>query len=134
MEQPLSPGPSPYPHQFGLPHQLLVGEALAATVLALLLAPTLALTVPDGAWAHARIPAHAKLTRADPAPGAVLTTAPSTITLEFAEDLQPGSSNIVVFNVKGDKVSTGAASVDRSDLKTMTVHMQGNGSEVYVVV
>lgn len=101
--------------------------ALAAALLALAASS-------GGASAHALIPTHAKLTHADPAPGAVLKSAPTTITLQFAEEMKPDGSDIIVYDGKGDKVSTGAATVDRSDTKTMKVDMRGGDSEVYVVV
>src|SRR5262249_35014673 len=66
-------------HPFKRLPQLARGSLAAP---ALLLAAALALAAPGGAAAHALIPAHAKLTHADPAPGAVLKDAPSTITLQ----------------------------------------------------
>jgi len=107
-----------------------IGAAAALRFAALLLA----LAAPGGAAAHALIPAHAKLTHADPAPDAVLKDAPTTITLQFAEDMKPAEGDIVVYDVKGDKVSTGTATIKAGDAKTMSVSMQGNDSEVYVVV
>jgi methionine-rich copper-binding protein CopC len=103
---------------------------LAAGVCALLMAAAMS----SGASAHPHVAAHAKLGHADPAIGAVLKTAPTTVTLTFVEDTTPSGSNIVVFGDKGEQVSTGTATVNPSDAKTMTVDMKGDDSETYVVV
>jgi methionine-rich copper-binding protein CopC len=100
----------------------------------MLCAALLSLATTGGASAHALIPAHAVLTHADPAPNAILTSAPTKITLTFAEEMKPADSDIIVYDVHGAKVSTGQAAVPASDLKTMSVNMAGNDSEVYVVV
>ena len=110
------------------------GATLAIGVFAALFGALLALAAPGGASAHATIPFHAKLLHADPAIGAVLKTAPTKVTLQFSEDTTPNGSNIVVYGDKGEQVSTGAATVDPSNAKTMTVNMKGDDSETYVVV
>jgi methionine-rich copper-binding protein CopC len=69
----------------------------------------------------------------DPAANAMLTKVPTTITVHFSETVDPAGSDIVVYDVDGKPVSTAAAQVDRSDLKTMTVAMKGDQSEIYVV-
>lgn len=107
--------------------------AFALGALAALGALLLAIATSGTASAHAAIPLHAKLTHADPGLGAVLNTAPTTITLQFGEDLKPDGSGIAVYDDLGKQVSTGAASVKSGDAKTMTVSMQGDGSETYVV-
>lgn len=78
--------------------------------------------------------AHASYASSDPAAGAVLTAAPSTVKITFAEEVTPSGSGIVVYDSSMKQVSTGAATADPSDLKTMSVPMQGDDSEVYVVV
>jgi methionine-rich copper-binding protein CopC len=78
-------------------------------------------------------PAHAEYLSSDPAANAMLTKAPTMITVHFSEALNPSGSDITVSDVDGKLVSTSAAQIDRSDLKTMTVTMQGDQSEVYVV-
>lgn len=78
-------------------------------------------------------PAHAEYVSSDPAANAMLTKAPTMITIYFSEQVNPSGSDILVSNVDGKPVSTVAAQVDRSDLKTMTVTMKGDQSEVYVV-
>ncbi len=59
---------------------------------------------------------------------------PTLITLHFAENVNPTGSEVFVYDAKGKQVSTGPAQVDRGDLKTMTVGMQGDDSETYLVV
>jgi methionine-rich copper-binding protein CopC len=89
---------------------------------------------PSTTSAHALRPAHATLTHADPGLDAVLNTAPTTVTLQFAEAMVPASSTITVYDVKGTVVSTGPTTIAAGDLKTMHVAMKGNNSEAYVVV
>jgi len=110
------------------------GATIALGIFATLFGALLTLAAPGGAAAHATIPFHAKLGHAEPGIGAVLKTAPTTVTLTFIEDTTPSGSNIVVYGDKGEQVSTGAATVDPSDAKKMTVNMKGDDSETYVVV
>jgi methionine-rich copper-binding protein CopC len=119
-----------YPLIHGVRHS---GATLALGLSASLCAILLALAAPGAASAHGRIALHAKLTHADPGIGAVLNSAPSTITLQFGEDMKPDGSDIVVYDDKGKQVSTGRATVKAGDAKTMTVGMQGDDSETYVV-
>ena len=95
---------------------------------ALLLGAILALAAPDVAFAHAR------LSSANPAPNAILTTAPTTITITFTESLDQSGSDIIVYNQEGKQVSIGKGKVDTSDAKKMTVQMHGVDSEGYSVV
>lgn len=88
------------------------------------------LLVPGVALAN---PAHAEYMSSDPAANAMLAKAPTMIKVHFSEALNPSGSDITISDVDGKLVSTSAAQVDRSDLKTMTVTMQGDQSEVYVV-
>jgi len=85
-------------------------------------------------WSPAVASAHAAYVSSDPAANAVLKTAPPLITLHFAENVNPTGSEVFVYDAKGKQVSTGPAQVDRGDLKTMTVGMQGDDSETYLVV
>jgi methionine-rich copper-binding protein CopC len=76
---------------------------------------------------------HAEYVSSDPAANAVLTKAPSTITIHFSEELDP-KSTILVYDVDHQLVSQqGSAQVDHQDLKTMTIALQPNKSELYVV-
>jgi len=104
-----------------------VGQVLATLAGALLLVLVMTIAGAGVAWAHA---AYVSST---PAPGAVLATAPITITIHFAEHVNPTGSDIVVLDAKGKTVSTGPAQVVRTDLKTMMVSMQGDDSAIYLV-
>ena len=86
----------------------------------------------SGSMAFAR-PAHAEYMSSNPGKNAMLPKAPTTITIHFSESVDPSGSDITVYDVDGKQVSTAPAQVDRSDLKTMTVTMKDDQSEVYVV-
>ncbi|HEX9068677.1 MAG TPA: copper resistance protein CopC [Ktedonobacterales bacterium] len=78
--------------------------------------------------------AHAKPTTSSPSPNQNLTAAPSTVTIEFGQNVKPDGSDIIIYDKNGQKVSTGPATVDTGDLKKMTVPMKGDDSEAYLVV
>lgn len=88
--------------------------------------------------------AHASYESSDPAAGAVVATAPTTVTVRFAEDVDPKGSSLVVyhtdakntysFDEEAKKVSTGATQFPLSDAKSMTIAMQGDGNGIYAVV
>lgn len=78
--------------------------------------------------------AHAKYTSSVPASNSTVTEAPTVVTVHFAEEVNPAGSDLIVYDTKGNKVSTGAGTVDTSDAKTMTVPMAGDDSESYLVV
>lgn len=104
-------------------------------MLGAIFAMLLALAAPGGVFAagsHRAAVMHAEPTHADPGYSAVLNSAPSKITMQFSEDLTPSGSGITVYDDHG-KVVSGTASVNSSDPKTMTVSMQGDDSETYVV-
>ncbi|MFI5272254.1 MAG: copper resistance protein CopC [Ktedonobacterales bacterium] len=78
--------------------------------------------------------AHAKYKSSDPAANAVLKAAPSVVTVHFYENVNPDGSSLTVYDSRGKVVSAGTGQVSTADTKTMTVSMQGNGSEAYLVV
>lgn len=98
--------------------------AAAASVTALLL--TLALA--------GSASAHAKYSSSDPAANAVLKAPPSVVTVHFLENVSPDGSSLTVYDAKGKVVSDGQGQVSAADVKTMTVGMTGDGSEIYLVV
>ena len=98
-----------------------------ALVLTVAFGAALAVAVPQTALAHARYAS------SSPAPNQVLKAAPSTVTIHFEENVNPVGSDITVYDTKGKAVSSAPAQVDRADLKTMTVAMQGDGAETYLV-
>ena len=77
--------------------------------------------------------AHAYYVSSDPAANAILKTAPTSITIHFAEAVNPTGSDVVVYDSRHKQVSTAPAQVDRADLTTMTVAMSGDDSENYLV-
>ena len=104
--------------------------AFGAGLLVLMLA-----LAPTGLVAAApATPAHARYTGSVPAANAILKTAPTLVTVHFAEQVNPSGSAITIDDSNGKQVSTAAAQVDRADLTTMTVPMHGDGSEIYLVV
>ncbi len=78
--------------------------------------------------------AHAEPTSSTPAPDATLKEAPTSVTITFSQSVNPTGSDIIVYDAKGAKVSTGPASLVNGDLKKMSVPMQGTDSEEYLVV
>lgn len=89
------------------------------------------LTFPNVASAQAM---HADYVSSTPATNAVLTKAPSTVTIHFSENVNPTGSSIYVYDVNHTLLSQqGSAQVERADLKTMTVNLHPDTSEVYVV-
>ena len=98
---------------------LTLGLALAA-IISVAQAPTAA--------------AHAKYESSVPASNSTVTEAPTVVTVHFAEEVNPAGSDLIVYDTKGNKVSTAAGQVDTNDAKTMTVPMAGNDSESYMVV
>lgn len=105
----------------------LSGRALGAGALAGMLALAAALLAPAVASAHAYA------VSADPAFGSTIKTAPSVVTVHFAEEVDPQGSDIIVYDEHGKQVSTAKAEVSRTDLKTMTVALAGDGDGVYLV-
>jgi methionine-rich copper-binding protein CopC len=97
-------------------------------VFALFLALGATLAFPQAAFAHA------KPTSSTPSPNQNLTTAPSTVTIIFGQHVKPEGSDIIVYDKDGKKVSTAPATVDPNDLTKMSVPMQGDDSEAYLVV
>jgi copper transport protein len=75
---------------------------------------------------------HARYVSSDPAANAVVKTAPTVVTIHFAEAVDPAGSAIAVYDAKGQVVSQ-PAQVDTTDLTIMRAPMAGDGSEVYLV-
>ncbi len=102
-------------------HWTLSGvSALLIGIVFLLVSPGIAL-------------AHAEYVSSDPGTNAQLAKAPTTVTIHFSENVDPAGSDITIYDVDGKLISTAPAQVDRADLKTMTVSMKSDGSEIYVV-
>lgn len=98
------------------------------------------------------VSAHASYVSSDPAAGAVLATAPTTVTVHFAENVDPnktGANGIPPSSLKvylkpelkntyysdqdATLVSTGQTQFPLSDAKVMTIAMKGAGNGIYEV-
>jgi copper transport protein len=79
--------------------------------------------------------AHAKLVRADPAPGAVLRSAPIQVRVVFSEELAARGSFLVVVDGRGRRVDDGRGGLDLDDLdrKTLVVRLKPLRPGRYVV-
>ena len=80
----------------------------ARIVAGALLGLLAALALPGLAFAHSHP------TSSSPAADAVLKTAPTVVTILFAEELNPADSDIVVYDSKHQQVSTGSAQSSES--------------------
>jgi copper transport protein len=65
--------------------------------------------------------AHANLLQANPAPNAILDSAPAEIRMSFSEPLEPDFSAIKIRDKDGALVDTPASAVDRDDPKQMAL-------------
>ena len=115
---------------------------------ALALAAALGMSV----WLAEVASAHASYVSSDPAAGAVLKTAPTQVTVHFAENVNPNlnganaipPSSLKVFlnpdlqntyhsDQDATLVSTGQTQFPLSDSKTMSIAMKGAGNGIYEV-
>ncbi len=87
----------------------VAGRALASSALLAALA-----------WTSAAL-AHARLVRADPAPGAVLRTPPRLVRAVFNEELSQRGSAIAVVDGRGARVDDGRGGLDLNDLERRTL-------------
>ncbi|GCE25708.1 copper resistance protein [Dictyobacter alpinus] len=79
--------------------------------------------------------AHAILLKSDPAKDAVLTTAPTQVSMWFTEDLNPAFSTAEVVNARNARINTSDAHVTANDAREIQVALPANVSPgVYVVV
>ena len=79
--------------------------------------------------------AHAKLVRAEPAPGAVLRTPPRAVRLVFNEELASQGSTVAVVDARGRRVDDGRGGLDLGDLhRTGAVHLHGEAVRARTVL
>ena len=76
------------------------------------------------AWGGGVAAAHAQLSSSDPADGSQVTVPPQRITMQFSEDLDPAASTATVSRMDGTRVDNGAAAVDTTNRKTLTVAVE----------
>ena len=105
-----------------------LGRRVAALGLVTLFAAFLALVAPLGA-----AQAHAAYVSSTPAANSVLKADPTTVTITFAQPLDPKGLSITVYGNKAEVVSTGTAQISATDPKTASVTMKGDGSDIYRV-
>ncbi|MDR7475727.1 MAG: copper resistance protein CopC [Armatimonadota bacterium] len=82
--------------------------------------------------------AHARLVRAEPAPGSVVRMAPQVVRLWFAlggEELDPQRSTVSVWDRRGRRVDDGKGGVDLNDLdrRSMVARLPQIGPGTYTV-
>ncbi len=95
----------------------------------------LLLTFSGAASAHTTTASHAKVTKAVPAIGSIITTVPTKVTVFTAENMKIGVkySNLLVYGPGGDLISTGDATFDVNNPQTMSVTIKPQKDGVYVV-
>jgi methionine-rich copper-binding protein CopC len=96
--------------------------------LASIYAAVLALALPLSA-----AQAHAAYVSSTPAANSVLKADPTTVTITFAQNLDPQGLSIIVYGNKAAVVSTGTAQISTTDPKTASITMKGDGSDIYRV-
>lgn len=85
------------------------------------------------------VSAHARILRAEPAPGSSVRTAPKAVRIWFAlsgnEELDPARSTISVLDTSGRRVDDGKGGVDLNDLdrRSMIVRLKPLKAGVYTV-
>ena len=77
--------------------------------------------------------AHAQLSRATPAVGSSVDTAPTEIALNFSEKLENTFSTVIVRDAMGKRVDKGDAHVDKTDRTLMKVPLESLMPGVYIV-
>ncbi|HEU5230372.1 MAG TPA: copper resistance protein CopC [Ktedonobacteraceae bacterium] len=80
--------------------------------------------------------AHAKVISATPAIGSTIATAPTTVTVEAAENMNPDPklSNLFVYGPSGDLISQGNAKIPLNNPKEMSVQIKPESTGgVYIV-
>lgn len=100
-------------------------------------------------WLAGAASAHASYVSSDPAAGAVLATAPTQVTVHFAENVNPAGANGIPSSLQvflkpelkntfysdedATQVDNGKTQFPLSDAKTMTIPMKGAGNGIYEV-
>jgi methionine-rich copper-binding protein CopC len=86
------------------------------------------------AWTGAAL-GHAKLLRAEPAPGSTIKVAPRVVRATFNDELDPKRSTMTVTDARARRVDDGKGGVDLDDLdrKTMIAGLRATGPGTYTV-
>ena len=77
--------------------------------------------------------AHAQLSRATPAVGGSVDTAPTEVALNFSEKLENTFSTVIVRDAMGKRVDKGDAHVDKTDRTLMKVPLESLMPGIYIV-
>ncbi len=79
--------------------------------------------------------AHAKVLSATPGIGSTIATAPTTVTVMTAENINPDPklSNLFVYAPSGDLISQGDAKVSLNNPREMSITIKPSGDGIYVV-
>ena len=77
--------------------------------------------------------AHAQLSKAAPAAGGAVATAPSEIMLNFSEKLETAFSTVIVRDAVGKRMNKADAQVDKADRTIMRVALDPLTPGVYIV-
>jgi hypothetical protein len=78
--------------------------------------------------------AHADLASADPAAGATVKTAPTTISITFTEEVEPKFSTIEVLDAKGTHFDDGKAQTAPDNAKLLSVSVKPLAPGTYKVI
>ena len=86
------------------------------------------------ASAHTSVANHAKVTKAIPAIGSTIATAPTTVTVFTAENMKTDTkdSNMFVYGPSGELISTGNATFNVNNPQTMSVTIKPEKDGIYV--
>ena len=77
--------------------------------------------------------AHAQLKQATPAVGGAVDSAPTEVTLNFSEKLEPSFSTIIVRDAMGKRVNKDDAQVDKADRTVMRATLDSIQPGIYIV-
>jgi methionine-rich copper-binding protein CopC len=79
--------------------------------------------------------AHAKVISSTPGMGQTVATAPTSVTVTAAENMNPDpkKSNLFVYSPQGDLISQGDAKIPLNNPKEMSVPIKATGNGIYVV-
>jgi methionine-rich copper-binding protein CopC len=81
----------------------------------------------SAAWAHA------ELKQAAPAVDSTMAAAPTEVTLNFSERLEPAFSAVIVRNATGKRVDKADGHIDKADRTVMRTSLQPLSPGVYIV-
>jgi methionine-rich copper-binding protein CopC len=77
--------------------------------------------------------AHAELKQASPAVDSTVAAAPTEVTLNFSERLEPAFSAVIVRNAVGKRVDKADGHIDKADRSVIRTSLQPLSPGVYIV-